>query len=312
MASTLGQRIDQFLRDHGKGVDAVLVLRHGCLVYETYSDPYDVDTPHILNSCTKSFLSTLAGIAVDRGYVPSVDWPIWRYFPNSLPSSDDSRKSRITVKHLLTMSSGIDWPQYGRDNISDRMVVSPNWVEFILSQPMAAEPGTVTNYSNGDSHLVAAILRRATKQDLLDFATTELFTLLGITEVRWDRDPQGLNIGSATLYLRPRDMAKLGQLVLNDGEWRGRQLVSTDWIRAATARQTMMPSVQLTDYGYFWWLYPDQGRIEAWGGSGQRIAVFPHADLVIVITSTSDDDTPRSAIADAIYTQVLDAISSPH
>lgn len=208
------------------------------------------------------------------------------------------------------MASGIRWPQYGADNISDRLTRSPNWVEFVLAQPMAAEPGAHVNYSNGDPHLIAAILHRATG-DVLEFARANLFTPLGIDDVRWDRDPQGLNIGSATMYLRPRDMAKLWQLVLNHGRWDGTSVVSPEWIREATNSRVKMQSNQLTDYGYYWWLYPDRDLIEAWGGAGrgagQRIAVFPDHNVVVVITADHADDAPRSATADEIYRRILDA-----
>lgn len=298
----LSSGLDTYLGEYGAGINGVVVVQDGALLYEKYADPYHPAARHILNSCTKSFLSTLVGIAIDRGHIVGVDEPVVSYFPEWV--IDDPRKQRITIGHLLSMASGIRWPQYGPDNISDRMTGSPNWVEFILAQPMAAEPGKHINYSNGDSHLIAAILHHATG-DVLEFASTNLFAPLSIDDVRWDRDPQGINIGSATLYLRPRDMAKLGQLVLNHGHWNGTSVVSPKWLQQATSSHVKMPSNQLTDYGYYWWLYPDHGLIEAWGGAGQRIAIFPDRNVVVVITADRPDDAPRSTTADEIYRRVL-------
>jgi len=194
------------------------------------------------------------------------------FFPEYRVTNQDQRKGRITIEHLLTMTSGIDWPQYGPNNISDLMGKSGDWVKFILDRPMAAEPGSRFNYSNGDSHLLSAIIHRATGETALDFGWKYLFQPLGISDIRWDYDPRGITIGSATIYLTPRDMAKLGSLYLNDGKWEGKAQVPADWVRAShRSHAKAKTAAGFADYGYNWWIYPALGLYEAWGGAGQRI-----------------------------------------
>jgi CubicO group peptidase (beta-lactamase class C family) len=206
------------------------------------------------------------------------------------------------------MNSGIDWPQYGPNNVSDEMGRSPNWVEFILRRPMAAKPGSQSNYSNGDAHLLSAIIQRATGEDSLEFGWKHLFQPLGIPRPKWFRDPQGINIGSATIYLPPREMAKLGYLYLHDGTWGGKQIVPAEWVRASLERHTgIQISAGLVDYGYYWWLYPQLGMSEAWGGAGQRIAIFRDLDMVTVMTADISDDAPVTTFSSELYRRILRA-----
>jgi CubicO group peptidase (beta-lactamase class C family) len=146
---------------------------------------------------------------------------------------------------------------------------------------MAAEPGSVTNYSNGDSHLLSAVLR--------------LFEPLGIGDVTWDADPQGRSIGSAALQMRPADMAKFGALYLDGGEYETRRVLDREWVDKSLTVRTKMPTrAGPADYGYYWWLYPERRVVEAWGGAGQRISVFRDVGLVIVITADVSGDFPKS------------------
>lgn len=299
--------IRSYVDGHDEEIHSVLIAdtRSGAPAAEVYYEPSAAEDKHILNSCTKSFLATLVGIAIDMGYLSSVHSTALNYFQDFPNAGRDPRRARITLEHLLTMSSGIQWPQSATDNASDRMVASPNWITFILEQPMAAEPGTVANYSNGDAHLLSVLLERAVGVPTVEFAREHLFTPLGITDIRWDHDPAGVTIGSATLYLKPRDMAKLGLLYLAEGQWDGHQVVSRDWIRAATKPHTQIPSGAPIDYGYYWWIYPEQARFEAWGGQGQRIACFPHLQTVVVTTADIDDDGPSSSHANGLYNAIL-------
>jgi len=204
------------------------------------------------------------------------------------------------------MNSGIDWPQYGSNNVSDEMGRSPDWVQFILRRPMAGKPGSQSNYSNGDAHLLSAIIQRATGEDSLEFGWKHLFQPLGIPRPRWFRDPQGINIGSATIYLPPREMAKLGYLYLHDGAWAGKQIVPAEWVRASLERHTgIQINAGIADYGYYWWLYPKLGMSEAWGGAGQRIAIFRDLDLVTVMTGDISDDAPVTPFSTEIYRRIM-------
>jgi CubicO group peptidase (beta-lactamase class C family) len=282
----------------------LLVWRTGDLVSENYWSSYGPEDTHILNSVTKTVGATLTGVAVRDGLVDLDDFVADR-LSQSLGPHDDLRRA-IRVRHLLTMTSGISWPQYGPNNVSDSMGQSPDWVEFILQRPMAAEPGSVTNYSNGDAHLLGVLLQLATGQSLLDYGRRVLFDPLGIKSATWDLDPQGFSIGSATLSLRPRDLVTLGQLYLNQGRWHGTQVVPADWIGLClTPHVEMATAGGAAGYGYSWWIYPDRGLVEAWGGAGQRIGVLPDLDTVVVMTGDIPDDRPRSPLACSVYDQLV-------
>jgi len=308
MDSTELVKLLRYINQQGKTLDSLLVIRHGRLILELYYPPYTRDEEHIVNSVTKSFISALVGIAIEQGYVRSDRSTLLDYLPEVANASTYPGKAAIQIRDLLTMNSGIDWPQYGPNNVSDEMGRSPNWVHFILSRPIAAKPGSQSNYSNGDAHLLSAIIQRATGEDSLEFGWEHLFQPLGMPRPKWFRDPQGINIGSATIYLPPREMAKLGYLYLHDGAWEGSQVVPAEWVRASLERHTgIQTSAGFVDYGYYWWLYPQLGMSEAWGGAGQRIAIFRNLDMVTVMTADISDDAPVTAFRSEIYKRILRA-----
>ncbi len=294
----------------GKGLHSLLVSRHGCLVIEAYWPGHDRGRKHYLNSATKAVLAALVGIAVQDGSLREDDL-VASWFPGDASFDTDPRKRRIRIRHLLTMSSGIDWRQSAPDNTSDEMGRSSDWVRFILDRPMAAEPGSVTNYSNGDSHLLAAVLQKATGMTALDFAHRRLFARLGIDDVAWDSDPQGRSIGSAALQMRPIDMAKLGTLHLRDGVWGAARVLDPEWVeRSLTTHGKMRTRGGPADYGYYWWLYPERTLSEAWGGAGQRIGLLHDAGLVVVMTADIASDIPRSPLAARLYDLFTAAVKS--
>jgi len=304
MDSTELVKLLRYINQQGKTLDSLLVIRHGRLILELYYPPYTRDEEHIVNSVTKSFISALVGIAIEQGYVRSDRSTLLDYLPEVANASSYPGKAAIQIRDLLTMNSGIDWPQYGPNNVSDEMGRSPNWVHFILSRPIAAKPGSQSNYSNGDAHLLSAIIQRATGEDSLELE--HLFQPLGMPRPKWFRDPQGINIGSATIYLPPREMAKLGYLYLHDGAWEGSQVVPAEWVHASLERHTgIQTSAGFVDYGYYWWLYPQLGMSEAWGGAGQRIAIFRNLDMVTVMTADISDDAPVTAFRSEIYKRIL-------
>lgn len=297
-----------FIRAQNKDLHSILVIRDGAIVLEEYFGGCDSGQKHILNSCTKSIVSALTGIAIDQGLIAGETSRVWDFFPEYADVRADPLKAKIEIRHLLSMTSGIDWPQYGPDNVSDRMGESEDWVRFILARPMAMEPGSQANYSNGDSHLLSAILQKTSGQTALDFAWEHLFQPLGIADVDWWYDPRGINIGSATIYITPRDMAKLGMLYLNEGMWAGKRILSADWVRKSLLSYTQIQiSAGWADYGYYWWLYPNLGLVEAWGGAGQRIAVFPRLGIISVMTADLADDAPVTPFSAEIYRRILAA-----
>src|SRR5262249_6952078 len=308
--SNVLSRVLRDLAAESNGLHSLLVVRNGCLVVEAYWPPHQRDRKHYLNSATKAVLSALIGIAVHDGKLHEDDL-VLSFFPDYISADVDPRKKRITVKHLLTMSSGIFWPQAAKENASDQMGRSPDWVRFILDRTMAAEPGSVTNYSNGDSHLLSAVLQKVTGVTALELARKRLFEPLGIADVAWDADPQGRSIGSAALQMRPVDMAKLGSLYLGYGELERHRILDREWVEKSLSAQVKMPARGgPIDYGYYWWLYPERNLFEAWGGAGQRIAVLRDLGLVVVITADIPSDIPRSPSAARLYDSLRESVKS--
>lgn len=282
---------------------SLLVIRNGYLVSETYFGSYQADTPHESYSVTKSFVATLIGIALDRGAIDQLDRPIVDYFPEQAVRQDP-QKQAITLEDLLTMRAGLDW----REDPSsyEAMARSPDWVQFVLDLPMAGPPGLQFNYCTGCSHLLSALLEPATGMNPRAFAEETLFGPLGIRPAGWATDAAGTPIGGWGLQLTPRDMAKLGHLYLQQGEWAGQRIVSADWIETAT--QTHTPTEGDLGYGYQWWTDPALGAYAALGREGQMIFVVPGDDLVIVTTAKMDS---HEEIFELIERYILSAVQSP-
>jgi CubicO group peptidase (beta-lactamase class C family) len=310
MDSTVLSRTLQGIGAEGNGLHSLLVVRNGCVVVEAYRPPYDRDRKHYLNSATKAILSALVGIAVRDRQLREDDL-VSSYLPEYMPADRDPRMRSIRLTHLLTMSSGISWSQSPPDNTSDQMGHSADWVRFIFDRPMAADPGSVTNYSNGDSHALSAVLQRATGHTALAFARTRLFHPLNIEDVAWDADPQGRSIGSAALQMRPVDIARIGVLYLTRGQFQTRRILDPEWVDTSWTSHVKMPTRGgAADYGYYWWLYPERGVAEAWGGAGQRITVCRDVGVVIVMTADLPNDFPRSPFAVRLVDGVRESAKS--
>jgi CubicO group peptidase (beta-lactamase class C family) len=282
-------------------VHAVVVVRDGKLVYETYRAgedqrwgrklgvvSYTPQMQHDVRSITKSVVSLLVGIALDRGIITSIDDPVFGYFPG-YAKLRTPEKDRIHLSHLLTMTSGLawdEWRSYSDPTNSEIMMVrSTEPYRFVLEQPILHEPGEEWNYSGGSTQLLAGVLQRSTGEPLADFARGALFEPLGITEFEWINMKASGEVAAASgLRLRPRDMAKIGVLVLDNGMWNGRRIVSEAWIQESTRARAH-------HYGYQWWASElDVGaRRVAWiagfGLGGQRIFIVPAYKLVVVITA---------------------------
>ncbi|MFX0007455.1 MAG: serine hydrolase domain-containing protein [Promethearchaeota archaeon] len=281
-------------------IDSLLIIRNGYLIYESYpSDIYDENDKHLLYSVTKSFTSTLIGIAIDKGYIEGIYSNILDFFPNRTIDNMDSRKQNIKIWHLLTMTSGFEWSD---DENFNPMWASSDSVQYILDRPMSDSPGSRWNYNTGASHLLSAILNQVTPNGTLAFAEDFLFTPLGITDYTWSVDLQGNPNGGTLLYLRPRDMAKLGYLYLNEGRWEDQQIVSQIWTIQATSPSVIFPPNRLsyTGYGYQWWnLFWGKGYA-ARGSYQQNIFVIPDIDMIIVTTGFTDFN-PISLLLNYIF-----------
>jgi CubicO group peptidase (beta-lactamase class C family) len=261
---------------------------------------------HTMQSVTKTVTSVVIGVATARKEFPDLDTPILKFFDvgkvaNPIANLDE-RKRRITIRHLLTMTGGFDWredlPYTDPNNAASLMEASPDWVKFTIDRPMAREPGTVFNYSSGETQLLSHIFRVATGKDIEEYAAEHLFAPLGIERYFWKRSPSGLVDTEGGLYLNPHDLAKIGYLFLKNGVWEGKQIVTANWVKASVSPSATVVRNGAVKYGFKWWLYAygDGSRL-AWAGSGfggQMPIVVPEYDLVLVFTGWNIlPDRPR-------------------
>ena len=283
---------------------SLLVIRNGYIVYEDYFAQYHKDRRHIIFSCTKSVTSTLIGLAIEQGYIESVNEPILNYFPDKNITNWDTRKNDITIEHLLTMTSGLEWTEGAGDDDYFSMGFSDDWAEYVLSQPMIADPGVQFEYCTGGSHLLSAIVNVSTEQNTNSFAQENLFGPIGIDEVYWPVDPQGINNGGSDLGMTPRDMARFGYLFLNNGTWDDNQIVPTDWVTEATS--TKLNVSPTTGYAYQWWTIPSMNIYSARGYAGQLIVIIPDYDLVVVCTA--DDQLTEVSLSHIISNYIIPSV----
>lgn len=284
----LGKAVSDLPTPKEHGLASMLVLRHGKPIMEQYWNGYDRNSMHDLRSATKSITSLLTGIAIDQGKLSGVDEPIKTRLAAAYPNAPGLARD-ITLKHLLTMRSGLacDDRDPGSPGNEENMYPKTDWVSFFVNLPAAAPPDTQTHYCTAGVVTLGRVLAEASGRAIPDFAATNLFAPIGIVTTRWaDFDNHKQTDTGGHLYLRPRDMAKLGQLVLQHGMWDGRQVVSAAWIAQATSYQTLMD--EAFGYGYLWWLrkqtYAGQPVTLHYthGNGGQYIIVIPELDLVAV------------------------------
>jgi len=278
----------EMIQERDYDIDSVTVIRNGYMVADATVYPFQPDSRHIIHSCTKSIISALIGIAIDQGYIESVNQPILDIFSERTVANLDAEKEAITLEHVLMMASGLEC----RDSYLYRwrglheMERNDDWIQFMLDLPMAEPPGTRFEYCNGGSFLLSAIIQETTGMSAAEFAEEHLFGPLGISDVAWPSNPQGITIGWGDLRLRPHDMAKIGYLYLNEGRWDGEQIVPADWVATSTRKHI---SATLQDgYGYQWWV-ADNGVYMALGYAGQFIFVAPEEALVSVFTSELEE-----------------------
>lgn len=246
---------------------------------------------HTLQSATKSIAATVIGTAIARGAIGGVEAPLLSFLTDYDLSRVDPRLHHATLMDVLTMRSGIEWHEADRPldstNTTAQLEWSADWVQFTLDQPMDGAPGTKWVYNSGGSHLLSAVLRRATGQTIDAYAEDHLFAPLGITEYYWKREPRGLPDAEGGLYLEAAQLAKIGYLYLHDGVWDGERILPEGWVAAATARQVERTGTRDWGYGYQWWRL-DQGGAVVWAGlgfGGQCLLVLPERNLVAVVNS---------------------------
>ncbi|MEE3301335.1 MAG: serine hydrolase [Pseudomonadota bacterium] len=286
---------------------SLLISHRGELVFEEYYNGADSRRPANMKSASKSVISALIGIAIDEGHIKSVEDPITKYFPEYILNQTDPDKQLITIENLLTMQSGLETTSnrnYGK------WVLSENWVEFVLNQPLVAKPGTRMLYSTGSTHLLSAILTRASGINTKEFAQKHLASQLGYSMSYWSRDPQGIYFGGNDMEMTPRQMLAFGELYLNKGVHEGRQVIPTNWVKESYRPHVLSPRGQGRYYGYGWWLRDLAGMLVpvAWGYGGQLIFVVEPMDLVVVATSDSTPGRTRRGHLGRLYNLVEDKI----
>jgi len=254
--------------------------------------------PHDVMSVTKSVTSLLIGIAIDKGFISSVNEPIDGYI-RPLVNDLDSAKGQITIKQLLTMSCGLEWYEIPGPSEFMQWYTSPDKLLYILNKPFVSIPGESFNYSDGAAHLTSVVLTQATGLTAYEFAQQYLFTSLGITERNWTTDNRGFNYGGVRLYLLPEDMLKIGKLVLNNGRWDNEQIVPQEWLNESTEFQISTHDVipYGSSYGYYWWRATENNYhfFYANGWAGQFIVVVPDYELIVVATTNYSGLTDQQA-----------------
>lgn len=283
--------------DYGS-VHSILIVKGGKLAVEEYFSGYEYalenandrgpiidfgpDTLHDQASISKCITSALVGIAIDQGSIPSVNEDLAAFFPEYSRLMDD-QKAKITLEHLLTMSSGLEWLQSGPGNDTGRLFSVNNPIKYILEKPVVSTPGTQFSYQQASPILLGEIIKKATGLRVDNFAEKYLFLPLGITQCEWQILSRDVIYNAGSLRLRPRDMAKFGYLFLRNGEWNGKRIISEEWVQESTKRRLMGDYGMM--YGYLWWISPfREGGFLAMGRGGQGVFVFPDVDLVAVFT----------------------------
>ena len=289
MDSSQLQDMMDLITEQDLPVNSVIIVRNGRIVKEEYpSATIGPDTKRKLYSATKSVTSALIGIAIHEGFIEGVEQKITDFFPDLTMSGADDLKQYITIEHLLTMTPGYQWSM----GDGGRMRATADPAQYVLDKPMVNPPGTVYNYGDGAPLLLSAVLKEATGKTTLEFATEYLFDPLNITDVYWEsRGDQ--YFAASGLHLTPRDIAKLGYLFLNDGAWRGNQVIPKEWVETSTTSHISGSGYiagneyYVDGYGYLWWVLPQSGVYYASGMYEQRIYVCPELDLVAVFTSNN-------------------------
>ena len=322
------------------GVHAILIERAGRLIYEEYFDGFDERwgeplgrvtmapaTIHDLRSITKSVVSALAGIALSEGAMESLEQPVVEWFPE-YPELNTAERRRVTLAHVLAMTSGLEWnedvPYNDPRNDEIRMTEHAEPLRYALSRPFVDEPGKAFNYNGGLTHVMAAVIQRATNTPIEEYARTRLFEPLGVTSFEWVGDLAGLPAAASGLRLRARDLAKFGSLYLHGGQWNDRNLIPADWVELSTRRHFPFRPRGGAEaggefgYAYYWWYncYPTSaGLIEARtavGNGQQRIFVMPGLDLVLTIFAGRYNDfaTGSTLGARILREHVIPAVST--
>lgn len=307
-------------------IHSLLIAQNGHTLYEQYVNGWTKDSLHDTRSSFKSVTSLLMGIAVDKGFIKSVDEKVYTYFPEYILQPGDSLKKEMTIKNLLEMKSGFDCEEFdGTKDCENDMAATNNWVNFSLALPVKDKPGTVLAYNSSAPVIAGAIISKAAHMSIMDFARKYLFAPLGITNYRWTVDPAGNGMTAGSFYILPADMLKIGQLVLQQGVWGDKPIVSKKWLQQSTTATILIPNnfsftglsntkaatPQPTYYGYYW--YNEKVKAPAFeddvvfasGNGGQYIMIVQKLNLVIVFTQGNYNKRRAKQAFDILASYIL-------
>ena len=299
---SVSQAMDTFFQEAANDsmdIHSVMIVRDGSVIYSRWQSEGADSVPHVLHSVSKTFTATAVGLAIADGKMALTDKVI-DFFPDKRPAEVSDHLKAMTVRDLLTMTCGHDEePTSRRDQNAD-------WVEAFLAQPVVHEPGTFYLYNSLGTYMLSAIVQQVTGEKIVDYLDARLFQPLHIDKPKWEESPQGINCGGWGLYLKTEDLAKMGQLLLQKGEWNGQQLIPAEWVAEMSKKQvesinpgtrieqaeergmTKETSDWMQGYGYqMWRCRPDCFRAD--GARGQYIIVVPDKNAVIAITSDNGD-----------------------
>ena len=284
-------------------IHSLLIVRNGKLVAEAYCrDKNEINLFHHIQSATKSITSILTGIAIDQGLIESVDMPLYHFIPEYFDG--DIRKRDITIHHVLTMETGLDFDN--DENTIELYNGKGSSLKFVLQKKLLFLPGTDWYYGDGNPQLISGVIQETSGITEEAFAVKNLFNPLGIKNYQWEKHVDGLTFGAFGLWLLPRDMAKIGKLMQQNGVWEEEQIVSADWIAQSTQLQSTHEN-----YGYYWYPLDQEGAFYAEGHGGQLIYVVQDLQLVVVITADSDSNRKSlSSNFEVLFASILDAIIS--
>ncbi len=272
---------------------SVLISKQNTLVFENYFDGFNAHIPHDLRSASKSISSAIIGIAIDDKILKGVDEKLYDFLPQKYQSTKDALKAKITLKDLLTMSSGLDVNKLASENFYQNPENPKTWLQTVLDAPMVKEPGTYSDYGSANPFLLGVCLDQRLDMPLETYMDEKLFKPLGITNyINQTDDTKATPYFGGGMLLTPRDLLKFGQLFLNKGEWKGKQIVSKEWVKESFGKYHRLQDYKdKNEYGYLWWhdTYTVKGKaiktIEARGAGGQFIFIIPELESVVVITS---------------------------
>lgn len=312
--------------DQYTGINSILISLRGEPVYEHYFDGWAKDSLHDSRSSFKSITSLLMGIAIDQGLIRDVHQKVYSFFPeyNGF-SGKDSLKRDMTIEDLLNMKAGFDCEEFndGKD-CESAMSESKDWVQFSLAIPLKDSPGTVWAYNSSAPVIAGDIISRAAGMSIMDFAKRYLFEPLAITDYRWTVDPSGHGMTAGSFYMRPSDMLKIGELMRQQGKWKGKRIIPEAWVKTCMETPIAIPGFsyvkysrstlaipQPAYYGYYWYkerMVTAQYQEDVWfasGNGGQYIFVVPRIDLVVVFTQSNYNSWKAKKAFDLLTRYIL-------